>query len=157
MGGYLKPASLLRWGLWCIALAGVGTIAVGLCPENVDLAIHEAGACLPFVVGNVGMLLIASALLAKHEAGWRLLGGFSLLSGVVGSISAGLFFFKIYAGVGVGGMERLATYPLAIWMIVFGLSCTARIGTEIDKKIQPSHSKLKNQIQNPLQPPNNYL
>jgi len=41
-----------------MALAGLGTILVGLFPENTVSALHILGAALPFFLGNIGMILI---------------------------------------------------------------------------------------------------
>jgi hypothetical membrane protein len=121
--GYFNNERRLLIGFWCIGISGAGTLVVGFSPENVNLAVHQAGAFFPFVVGNIGMIVIGIALMKQKGRDW--LSIYSITSGAVGFAAAILFSLKVFAGIGVGGMERVATYPLAIWMIVFGAACLA--------------------------------
>ena len=43
-------------------------------------------------------------------------------SGVIGLLATGLFVSGHYVGIGVGGVERVAAYPLSLWLIVDGTS-----------------------------------
>lgn len=108
---------IVRFGFGCMAAAGVGTILVGLFPENSVSALHIAGAALPFVLGNLGMLVLG----AKLEGMPKTLRIYTLISGLVGLVALGLFMAQAYFGLGIGGMERLVAYPQTIWMIVFGI------------------------------------
>src|SRR5437868_11125544 len=45
-----------------MALAGLGTILVGLFPENVNSTGHALGALLPFLIGNVSLILFGRSL-----------------------------------------------------------------------------------------------
>jgi hypothetical membrane protein len=99
-----------------MVLAGAGTILVGLFPENTVSALHITGAALPFILGNLGMVLLGIAL-NKFPP---LLRGFSIASGLVGLIALVLFMAQAYLGLAIGGMERFVAYPQSIWMIVTG-------------------------------------
>jgi hypothetical membrane protein len=114
---YLGVSRLARLGLSCMVIAGPGTILVGLFPENTVSALHITGAALPFIFGNLGMIILGIALNKLPV----LLRGFSVLCGLVGLIALVLFMTQIYLGLGIGGMERFAAYPQSIWMIVTGL------------------------------------
>ena len=114
-----RPDRLSRWGLAMIAAAGLGFILVGLFPENVSLPPHKLGAGLQFVCGNLGQALIGLALLRSRRQ--YQLAHFSVSSGTVGLLATGLFVSGRYLGMGIGGMERLAAYPLPLWCIAFGL------------------------------------
>ncbi len=99
-----------------MAMAGLGTVLVGLFPENTIAALHEIGAALPFFIGNLGIVILGITL--GLPKGMRF---YSLATGIVALIALGLFFSGTYLGLGVGGMERLTAYPQTIWLIVFGL------------------------------------
>ena len=103
-------------GLWMIALAGVGSIGVGVAPENVNLTVHAASATLAFVVGNLGLLVLGVAMF--RDTRWSGLRAYTLFSGLVGLVAAVLFLRGITGAVGTGGMERLIVDPLLLWLIV---------------------------------------
>jgi hypothetical protein len=46
---------------------------------------------------------------------------YSIVSGSVGLLATALFVSGHYLGAGIGGMERLAVYPLPLWLIGVGL------------------------------------
>jgi hypothetical membrane protein len=113
-GIWRAPGFALLW------LAGVGIIAVGLFPENEKIALHRLGAAGHFVLGNLGMALLGVALL--RAKGRRALAVYSIVSGVAGLVATALFINDHYLGLGIGGMERVAAYPLPLWLMVTGLS-----------------------------------
>jgi hypothetical membrane protein len=138
---------LTTWGLILLGVAGVGTILIGLSPENVNVLFHVIGA-LNIPAGNAAMILLGLAIwhehLARRIAPKRDPGGasaasgaielawFSVLSGVIGFL--GLLvgpFLVILTGHGGGLAERIALYPLIIWLIVFGLSFVKRRHTSV--------------------------
>ena len=109
----LPRGRLASVGVAFVALFGVGKIVVGLDPEDVRLLLHSLGA-LGILCGNIGVLLLGLAY-------WRIVrwrAAISLLVGVVGIVS-----FLLLAGgpsANVGIIERLADYPLPVWMAVLG-------------------------------------
>jgi hypothetical membrane protein len=102
-------------GLACLGLGGVGTIVVGLFPENTVAGLHAAGAALPFVLGNLGILLLGLSL--RLPVAPRV---FTLAAGVVGLVGLALFLSHTYLGLGIGGMERVTAYPQDIWLVLIG-------------------------------------
>src|SRR5205085_7562301 len=107
-------------GLMLLALAGAGIIAVGLFPENVNITYHRLGAAAHFILGNLGMVALGIALwMARRRP---VLAVYTTASGVVGLVATALFVSEHYLGMGIGGMERLAAYPLPLWLIVAGIS-----------------------------------
>jgi hypothetical membrane protein len=103
-------------GFGAMALAGVGTIMVGLIPENLNLPLHLIGAGLPFLIGNAGLVILGSSLDLP-----RPLAVYTLLSGLIPMGALVLFLAHINLGLGHGGMERVVAYPQTIWLIVFGI------------------------------------
>jgi hypothetical membrane protein len=104
-------------GFGFLMLAGIGTIIVGLYPENAPGPMHAFGAALPFVLGNIAMLVLSAR--AGFPTWMRY---YSLLSGSIGLTALILFMTKNYLGIGLGGMERVVAYPQTIWMIIVGIS-----------------------------------
>jgi hypothetical membrane protein len=114
------PGPFRAAGLMLLALAGAGIIAVGLFPEDVNIMYHRLGAAAHFILGNLGMVALGISL---RQARLRpVLAVYSIVSGVVGLLATALFVSDHYLGMGIGGMERLAAYPLPLWLIAGGIS-----------------------------------
>ncbi len=107
-------------GLVLLALAGVGKVAAGLSPANVDLTIHLLD--IPgIVLGNIGMIMVGRAL--RVEA--RRMARFTEALGLIGLI--GILGFLVGSHSGIGGLlERIGGYPLIIWAGVIGITLIAR-------------------------------
>lgn len=103
-------------GFSCMAVAGLGSILVGLFPENTISFMHILGASLPFLLGNIGMIVLGKTLDVSRSLRY-----FTLLSGMTGLVSLVLFLVHYYLGLGIGGMERVVAYPQTVWLIIFGL------------------------------------
>lgn len=104
-------------GFLCLALGGVGSVIVGLVPENIDLDFHSLGAFLPFLLGNLGLLILG--LSSFLQTRWLRL--YTLATGFFGVLAYILLETKTYLGLGVGGMERTTDYVQVIWFIVFAI------------------------------------
>ena len=115
-----RPSMLRNVGLALVGIAGLGFVLVGRFPENVNFPPHRLGATLQFVCGNFGQVVLGFPLLALRRG--RRWGVFSIASGVVGVLATALFASGHYLGLGIGGMERLAAYPLPLWTIVIGVA-----------------------------------
>jgi hypothetical membrane protein len=105
-----------RIGFSFMALAGVGTVLVGLFPENTVSALHILGAALPFFIGNVGIIILGLKLDMPG-----VLKAYNVISGVIMLMALALLLSGHYLGLGIGGMERVTAYPQTIWLIVFGI------------------------------------
>ena len=102
-------------------LAGIGVFVVGLYPENTDNARHVLGAGLNFTAGNIAIMVYGLALAQRptlHPALQRV----SLFAGALGFAGTLLFVSGHYLGIGLGGMERVAAYPMTVWQIVAGMA-----------------------------------
>ena len=105
-----------KLGFNLMGIAGIGVITVGIFAENTIASLHDFGAALPFVLGNISILILGLALDIP-----RYLKLYSLLTGTVSLIAFGLFATHNYLGIGIGGMERLAAHPQTLWLILFGI------------------------------------
>lgn len=125
------PGIFRAAGLLFLGLAGAGIIAVGLFPENENIGYHRIGAAAHFILGNLSMIALGMAL--RRVQGRRGLAVYTAISGIVGLLATALFVSDHYLGLGIGGMERVAAYPLPLWLIVAGL--VLRTGTAAPKSL----------------------
>jgi hypothetical membrane protein len=111
------PANrLMTLALVMIALTAPGHFMVGLFPSDTGPLGHVIGAGTILALGNPGMVLAGIATW-RESRGPALVSLMLGLAGVVGTI---LFLFLIDLGIGLGGMERVAFYPLTIWCGIQG-------------------------------------
>ncbi len=103
-------------GFSFMAVAGIGTLLVGLFPENTNTTLHVIGATLPFLIGNLGLIVLGTVLDIPKSLRY-----YTLLSGYISLVAFLLFISHTYLGLGIGGMERLVAYPQTMWLIVFGV------------------------------------
>lgn len=98
--------------------AGMGFVLAGLAPADVNENQHVLGAFLIMAAGDIGLLLAGFAL-AEHIP-TALRWGTSLL-GFTAITAFGLFLSHHYLGLGMGGMERVAAFPLLVWALAVGV------------------------------------
>ncbi|MGW1889536.1 DUF998 domain-containing protein [Streptomyces sp. NPDC002004] len=137
-GLLLLAGALLTWRIWSrrpgplvsrilLAGAGAGFVLVGLAPSDTRENAHVLGALLIMATGNAGLILAGfgtepGTTLHRLRHATRLLGTLALLA-------AFLHLSGHYLGLGMGGMERVAVFPLFIWTFTVGavgLSSRAR-------------------------------
>ncbi|MBX7547733.1 DUF998 domain-containing protein [Streptomyces sp. tea 10] len=107
-----------RVGRSLVACAGVGFAVAGLAPADVHENQHVLGALLIMAAGNIGLVLTGVGL--AKEAPGPLRWATSLL-GATAITSFGLFLSHRYLGLGMGGMERAAAFPLLAWALFIGV------------------------------------
>lgn len=112
-------ATLIGFSL--MALAGLGTILVGIFPENTVAGAHILGAFLAFGFGNLSLVILSLAITQAR----RLFRVYTMLTGIVTLVAFCLFLANTDLGLGRGGMERVISYPQTLWLILFGLYMTA--------------------------------
>ena len=100
-------------------LAGIGVFIVGMYPENTNNARHVLGAGVNFVSGNIALIVFGLALAQRPTH--RSLMQFSVFAGTLGLLATLLFVSGHFFGIGLGGMERVAAYPMTVWQIVVGV------------------------------------
>lgn len=106
------------------ALFAIGIIIVGSFPGSTAEAIggetrmmmHGIGALLAIGVGNL-MVLAASLVFWRNHRGYAVA---SLVFAIIGL--AAIAGTKLGGfGLGVGGIERVAVYPVVLWLILSGI------------------------------------
>ncbi|MEO8294390.1 MAG: DUF998 domain-containing protein [Gemmatimonadota bacterium] len=117
---YFGSSALPRTALLLLAISGIGVLLVGLYPENTSISAHTTGAGLNFVGGNLGIALLGVALARAHRRPGLAI--YSMISGLTGLAGTILLVQGFYMGLGIGGMERIAAYPIPLWLIVAGLA-----------------------------------
>jgi hypothetical membrane protein len=111
-----KSSIFVLIGFICMSISGLGTILVGLFPENTVTAVHSVGAALIFSLGNIALILLGATLKMP-----KLIRLFAISFGIIALFAFALFLSHTYLGLGKGGMERLVAYPQTIWLIIFGI------------------------------------
>ena len=100
----------------CVILAGLGFVLVGLDPENLNVRLHVLGAS-NLIFSNVALLLLGLATRPEHS--WRATLALILAAvGFIGLLSGVPMLALVHHGGGLA--ERLALYPLAIYVVVVG-------------------------------------
>ncbi|MFF1695389.1 DUF998 domain-containing protein [Streptomyces sp. NPDC058257] len=124
LGVALTGAGLWRRGRSAIAArlllaaGGVGFVLAGLAPADVNENQHVLGALLIMALGNIGLVL---AGLDSSTGAPRSLRRATLLMGITALVALGLFLSRHYLGLGMGGMERVAAFPLLAWALGVGI------------------------------------
>jgi len=101
-----------RVALLLFLVSGVGVLVVGLVPEDSDAQVHRLAALAHLLAGNLAMILMGVAMLAG-AARVRFRGAITLLAGLLGLTALVLLGLD---EKNVGTFERLAAYPLTLWL-----------------------------------------
>jgi hypothetical membrane protein len=123
--GFFPARPAYRIALVLFAIAGLGVLAVGLVPEDTDYRLHIAGAVANFLGGNLAMIVLGHAWIrrsvcepvAKRWKSW-----FTFTAGSVGLLATIALGFRGTPSFhwDAGTMERLAAYPLPLWLTWMG-------------------------------------
>lgn len=108
-------------GCASMALSGIGVVMVGIFPENSISALHGLGAAVPFVMGNIAIIVLGYSL--NLPVPLRI---YSFLSGACALLALVSYASSHYLGLGEGGIERAVAYPQTVWLIVIGLYMLTR-------------------------------
>jgi hypothetical membrane protein len=104
------------FGFALMALAGLGSILVGFFPENENRTMHILGAFLAIAIGNVAILVLGGVLTLPESMRRSM-----LMFNSLALVALLCFASHRSFGIGRGTMERIAAYPVTIWLIAFGL------------------------------------
>jgi hypothetical membrane protein len=127
-GSLLVLGVISTWNAWrskvvniapriLLIMVGIGWFLAGFYPADVNENLHVLGAFLIFFLGNIGIILLEAPMRIKAKRAFRRL---SILLGVIGLTTTVLFLNHTYLGLGMGGMERLAVFPLQLWFLFTG-------------------------------------
>jgi hypothetical membrane protein len=139
MRASLRPGPARTVGLALLALAAIGVISVGFNPEDVRARIHVLSAGIAFIGGNIALIVLAIAMHGRDR--WNGFRVFSAALGVVGLVALGLLETGHVGALGVGGMERLAAFPLVVWGLVVGIHLV-----RLPTVAPPRHHELQKQV-----------
>jgi hypothetical membrane protein len=121
-----------------LLIAGVGRCIVGLVPENTILPLHSIAA-LNIPIASVAILFLGSTAFRTH----RSLAISAVVASAIGLCATFLLgaaesgYDAALLGLGYGGMERLASYPMNIWMIAVGIIVIAEAKSVSDDRKSP--------------------
>lgn len=106
----------MRFVVTALVLQGVGDVGVGVFPED-HQSLHRVFALLALLFGGLAAVSSARVQVGLSRYVSVTLGTAALLSLAI------LIFAKsstIYVGLGAGGIERWAVYPVTLWQAAFG-------------------------------------
>lgn len=101
-----------------IALSAWGAMGVGIFPETTG-ALHEIVSLIAFLFG--GLAAIASYRMVRPPMSY-----FGVVLGAITLVVLVLYATGAYLGLGQGGMERLISYPVLVYVVGFGAHLMAR-------------------------------
>ncbi|GHI01879.1 hypothetical protein Scel_02000 [Streptomyces cellostaticus] len=101
---------------WLLAGAGAGFVLAGLAPADVHENQHVLGALLIMATGNLGLLSAGAGLDLPGHLRWA-----TALLGATALTAFGLLLSRHYLGLGMGGMERVAAFPLLVGAAALGV------------------------------------
>jgi hypothetical membrane protein len=96
-----------------VGLGACGYLVVALAPSDVNLGVHVLGALLVIGVADLGLLV---AGLAFGRGPLRSLRTPTLVIAGLALAGAVLHFARHYAGLGMGGTERVAVFAPEVWL-----------------------------------------
>jgi hypothetical membrane protein len=124
------PARLVyRIALALLVIAGIGVLEVGVAPEDVNFKLHVLGAAANFLGGNLAMILLGLVMIRQSACGtmrFRFRSWTTFALGSVGLLATLALAFRGTPSWGAlgwnaGTVERLAAYPLPLWLTCAGL------------------------------------
>lgn len=114
----LRSGLLTRASLVFVSLAALGWVLAGVAPADVDEGLHVLGAFLIFFCGNLGLVFAENPPRADVARPVR---AYPRTLGAAGLVATALFLGQVYVVFGMGGMERLAVFPLQAWTFLVGV------------------------------------
>jgi len=101
-------------------LTAIGSMGVGIFTKDA-YTIHSIAALLFFLFGGLSAIF---AVICSHVHGFKLMkmpfSGIAVILGLTTLVGFVLFVGRIHFGLGVGGIQRMALYPVLLWLAGFG-------------------------------------
>ncbi|MFD7085178.1 hypothetical protein [Streptomyces sp. NPDC059918] len=116
----LRPGRRRALAVALILLAAAGTVLVAASPYDARPVPHYAGAFVALLCGNLAVTVLAP-LLSGTGALPRWWGRCGRTIGCLGLAAGVCFGTGLYAHAFQGGFERMAIWPLVLWVLASGL------------------------------------
>jgi hypothetical membrane protein len=122
--GFFPSKLVYRIALALLVIAGVGVLEVGVAPEDVNFRLHVLGAVAHFVGGNLAMILLGLVMIRRsvcEALPSRFRSWITFALGSIGLLATLALAFRgtpswVALGWNTGTVERLAAYPLPLWL-----------------------------------------
>ncbi|HEY0795701.1 MAG TPA: DUF998 domain-containing protein [Acidisarcina sp.] len=111
-----RRGALMTSAFVILAVSGLGVLAVGLFPEDVSPGVHSLMAAIHLLCGNYGLLSLSKGLESPAVGEQGLQPRLTLIAGSIGLVATLLLIRGQDFGLGIGLIERLAAYPLTLWL-----------------------------------------
>ena len=113
-----------RIALALLVIAGIGVLEVGMAPQDINLRLHLLGAAANFLGGNLAMILLGLVMIRRSVCGtlpFRFRSWITFALGSIGLLATVALAFRgtpswVALGWNAGTVERLAAYPLPLWL-----------------------------------------
>ena len=101
-----------------LVICGIGSLIPGFVALNISFEVHALFAMVAFISASASAIM--SYKFVKSPLSY-----ISVILGVLTLSAMGLFMLGqgdsgFFLGIGLGGMERIALYPILFWMLGFG-------------------------------------
>jgi hypothetical membrane protein len=106
------PIHKMKLFSFLLVLTGIGAMGVGIFNENLR-PLHEIFAAMTFIFGGISEIWSSRLVRFPLSVCVIVLGSLTLIFII-------LFASEIYLGLGRGGTERMAVYPIILWGAGFG-------------------------------------
>ncbi|MFE5725056.1 DUF998 domain-containing protein [Streptomyces erythrochromogenes] len=116
----LRPGRRRSLAVALVLLAAAGTVVIAASPYDVRPAPHYAGAFAALLCGNLAVTVLAP-LLSDTGALPRWWGRCGRTIGCLGLAGGVCFGVELHGHVFQGGFERIAIWPLVLWVLASGL------------------------------------
>ncbi|MGW4507341.1 DUF998 domain-containing protein [Streptomyces sp. NPDC004436] len=116
----LRPGRLRSLAVALVLLAAAGTVVIAANPYDVRPVPHYAGAFAALLCGNLAVAVLAP-LLSDTGTLPRWWGWCGRTTGCLGLVAGACFGIGWHGHVFRGGFERIAIWPLVLWVLASGL------------------------------------
>jgi hypothetical membrane protein len=103
-----------------LALAGLGVLVIGLVPGGTNVRLHILGAAVNILGGNLAMILLGLVMIRRsvgQPVAMRWRSWITFVAGAAGLLATLVLAFRGSPWLaGDGTVERLAAYPLPLWL-----------------------------------------
>jgi hypothetical membrane protein len=131
-----------RIALALFVIAGIGVLEVGMVPEDINFRLHLLGAAANFLGGNLAMILLGLVMIRRSvcealPSRFRSWITFALGSiGLLATIALAFRGTPSWAALGwnTGTVERLAAYPLPLWLTWTGFLILRELGVAAENQ-----------------------